>query len=84
MIDDDALSADAIRAAHRAIQPAFTNSPPFVHDGLSARLGVPVIVISGYSEPPDGEPWSGMWLRKPIHVPDLHRAITTAIGMAGT
>src|SRR6476469_4448130 len=44
MIDDAALSADAIRAAHRAIHPAFTNSPPFVHDGLSARLGVPVIV----------------------------------------
>ena len=44
MIDDDALSADAIRAAHRAIHPAFTNSPQFVHDGLSARLGVPVIV----------------------------------------
>ena len=44
MIDDAALSADAIRAAHRAIHPAFTNSPQFVHDGLSARLGVPVIV----------------------------------------
>ena len=44
MIDDAALSPDAIRAAHRAIHPAFTNSPQFVHDGLSARLGVPVIV----------------------------------------
>jgi len=44
MIDDAALSADAIRAAHGAIHPAFTNSPQFVHDGLSARLGVPVIV----------------------------------------
>ena len=44
MIDDAVLSADAIRAAHRAIHPAFTNSPQFVHDGLSARLGVPVIV----------------------------------------
>ena len=44
MLDDPALSADAIRAAHRAIHPAFTNSPQFVHDGLSSRLGVPVIV----------------------------------------
>jgi threonine dehydratase len=44
VLDDVALSADAIRAAHRAIHPAFTNSPQFVHDGLSARLGVPVIV----------------------------------------
>jgi threonine dehydratase len=44
VLDDPALSADAIRAAHRAIQPAFTNSPQFVHDGLSSRLGVPVIV----------------------------------------
>jgi len=44
VLDDAALSADAIRAAHRAIHPAFTNSPQFVHDGLSARLGVPVIV----------------------------------------
>jgi len=44
MIDDAALSPDAIRAAHRAIHPAFTNSPQFVHDGLSARLGVAVIV----------------------------------------
>ena len=38
------LSADAIRSAHRSIHPAFTNSPQYVHDGLSARLGVPVIV----------------------------------------
>jgi threonine dehydratase len=38
------LTADAIRAAHASIHPAFTNSPQYVHDGLSARLGVPVIV----------------------------------------
>jgi threonine dehydratase len=44
VLDDPALSADAIRAAHRPIHPAFRNSPQFVHDGLSARLGVPVIV----------------------------------------
>lgn len=38
------LSADSIRSAHSSIHPAFTNSPQYVHHGLSARLGVPVIV----------------------------------------
>jgi threonine dehydratase len=38
------LEPAAIRAAHTAIDPAFTNSPQYVHDGLSRRLGVPVIV----------------------------------------
>jgi threonine dehydratase len=38
------LTSDAIRSAHGEIHPAFTNSPQYVHDGLSARLGVPVIV----------------------------------------
>lgn len=38
------LEADAIRAAHQTIHPAFRDSPQYVHDGLSARLGVPVIV----------------------------------------
>ncbi len=38
------LEADAIRAAHATIHPAFRDSPQYVHDGLSARLGVPVIV----------------------------------------
>ncbi|HET9345731.1 MAG TPA: pyridoxal-phosphate dependent enzyme [Candidatus Limnocylindrales bacterium] len=38
------LTPDAIRSAHGSIHPAFTNSPQYVHDGLSTRLGVPVIV----------------------------------------
>ena len=38
------LTPEAIRAAHAAIDPVFTGSPQFVHDGLSARLGVPVVV----------------------------------------
>jgi threonine dehydratase len=38
------LTPDAIRTAHAAIDPAFRDGPQFVHDGLSARLGVPVIV----------------------------------------
>jgi len=44
VLDEPALTPDAIRAAHRSIHPAFTGSPQYVHDGLSARLGVPVIV----------------------------------------
>jgi threonine dehydratase len=44
VLDDAALTPDAIREAYRTIHPAFTNSPQFVHDGLSSRLGVPVIV----------------------------------------
>ena len=38
------LTPAAIRAAATAIDPAFTGSPQFVHVGLSARLGVPVVV----------------------------------------
>ncbi len=38
------LTAEAIRATHAVIDPAFIHSPQYVHEGLSARLGVPVIV----------------------------------------
>jgi threonine dehydratase len=38
------LEPAAIRAAHAHIDPVFTHSPQYVHDGLSARLGVPVVV----------------------------------------
>jgi threonine dehydratase len=38
------LEPGAIRAAHTTIPSVFTGSPQYVHDGLSARLGVPVIV----------------------------------------
>src|SRR6478736_6256064 len=61
MIDDPALSADAIRAAHRAIHPAFTNSPQFVHDRLSARLGVPVIVKVETANPIRSFKGRGTW-----------------------
>ena len=44
MITVPELQPAAIRAAHSAIDPTFTNSPQYVHDGLSRRLGVPVIV----------------------------------------
>jgi threonine dehydratase len=38
------LEPAAIRSAHDRIDPAFTHSPQYVHEGLTARLGVPVIV----------------------------------------
>lgn len=43
-VDALELTPSAIRAAAGAIDPAFTGSPQFVHEGLSARLGVPVVV----------------------------------------
>ena len=38
------LEPDAIRAAQLVIDPVFRDAPQHVHDGLSARLGAPVIV----------------------------------------
>ena len=38
------LTPEAIRTAAASIDPAFTHSPQYVNDGLSARLGVPVVV----------------------------------------
>ncbi len=38
------LEPAAIRSAHGRIDPVFTNSPQYVHEAISARLGVPVIV----------------------------------------
>jgi threonine dehydratase len=38
------LTVEAIRDAHGGIDRAFTHSPQYVHEGLSRRLGVPVIV----------------------------------------
>jgi threonine dehydratase len=44
MVEVQELSPAAIRAALNSIDPVFTASPQFVHDGLTARLGVPVVV----------------------------------------
>ena len=44
MIAHPDLEPAAIRAARERIDPVFTDSPQYVHEGLSARLGVPVIV----------------------------------------
>ena len=44
MLEIPELTEKAIRDAAAAIDPVFTRSPQFVHDGLSERLGVPVVV----------------------------------------
>src|SRR6185436_8894695 len=44
VIPEPALAPHAIRAARDAIDRVFLDSPQFVHDGLSRRLGAPVIV----------------------------------------
>ena len=44
MLEIPELTADAIRDATASIDPVFTDSPQFVHDGLGERLGVPVVV----------------------------------------
>ena len=44
MIAIPELDGASIRAAYGSIDRAFTGSPQFVHEGLSTRLGVPVIV----------------------------------------
>ena len=44
MISISELEPATISAAHPRIPRAFRDTPQFVHEGLSARLGVPVIV----------------------------------------
>ena len=44
MIPDPALEPAAIRAAHDRLPRVFRDSPQFAHEGLSAALGVPVIL----------------------------------------
>ncbi len=41
---EDALSPEAIRRARTGIAPVFLDTPQYVHEGLSARAGIPVIV----------------------------------------
>lgn len=56
------LTADAIRSAHATIDPAFRDGPQYVHDGLSTRLGVPVIVKVETVNPIRAFKGRGTWL----------------------
>ncbi|MGK2852274.1 MAG: threonine ammonia-lyase [Candidatus Limnocylindrales bacterium] len=44
MITPPELMPDAIRAAHASLPTLFRDTPQFVHEALSAGLGVPVVV----------------------------------------
>ena len=56
------FGADDIRAAHARIPAAFRDSPQFVHEGLSARLGVPVVVKVETLNPIRAFKGRGTWL----------------------
>jgi threonine dehydratase len=56
------LVPDAIRAAHAEIHPAFTGSPQYVHAGLSAALGAPVIVKVETDNPIRSFKGRGTWV----------------------
>lgn len=56
------LEPDAIRAAHATIHPAFTGAPQYRHEGLSARLGVPVIVKVETANPIRSFKGRGTWV----------------------
>ena len=55
------LEPAAIRAAHVRIDPAFTGSPQYVHEGLTRRLGVPVIVKIETANPIRSFKGRGTW-----------------------
>jgi threonine dehydratase len=55
------LEPAAIRAARASIDPVFLDGPQYVHDGLSARLGVPVIVKIETANPIRSFKGRGTW-----------------------
>ncbi|MEK6721667.1 MAG: pyridoxal-phosphate dependent enzyme [Chloroflexota bacterium] len=59
---DPELEPAAIRAALARIHPAFTGSPQFVHEGLSRRAGIPVIVKVESVNPIRAFKGRGTWL----------------------
>jgi len=56
------LAPAAIRAAHGRIDPAFVGSPQYVHEGLSDRLGVSVVVKVETVNPIRSFKGRGTWL----------------------
>jgi threonine dehydratase len=62
VIEIPELQPGAIRAAHGSIHPAFTGSAQYVHEGLSARLGVPVLVKVETVNPIRSFKGRGTWL----------------------
>ncbi len=62
MITIPDLAPAAIRAAHDRIDRAFTHTPQYVHDGLSRRLGTPVIVKVETANPIRSFKGRGTWV----------------------
>lgn len=62
MIRIPELEPGAIRAAWRAIPAAFRDSPQFVHEGLSRRLGAPVIAKVETTNPVRSFKGRGTWV----------------------
>ncbi|MEX2184153.1 MAG: pyridoxal-phosphate dependent enzyme [Chloroflexota bacterium] len=62
MISHPDLTVGAIRAAHAAIPPVYRDSPQYVHEGLSARLGVPVVVKVETANPIRSFKGRGTWV----------------------
>lgn len=62
MITPPDLTPDAIRAAHASLPEVFRDSPQFVHEGLSARLGVPVMVKVETVNPIGSFKGRGTWI----------------------
>ena len=62
MIQHPDLTRDAIRAAHGRIPAAFRTTPQYVHEGLSGRLGTPVIVKVETANPIRSFKGRGTWI----------------------
>ena len=56
------LESAEIRAAHSSIHPAFRDSPQYVHERLSERLGVPVIIKVETANPIRSFKGRGTWV----------------------
>ncbi len=59
---DDALTPEAIRAAHARIHPAFRDSPQYVHEGLGRRAGFDVVLKVESVNPIRAYKGRGTWL----------------------
>jgi threonine dehydratase len=61
-LPEPALTLEAIQRARTGISPVFRDSPQYVHEGLSARAGIPVIVKIETMNPIRSFKGRGSWL----------------------
>jgi threonine dehydratase len=59
---DAALEPAAVRAAHARVHPAFRDTPQYVHEGLSAAAGTPVVLKVESVNPIRAFKGRGTWL----------------------